>query len=160
LVLAAALVVAAGTGCSGNGQANGTGTTTVPTRPKPLPNQSRWAKQVDAACKPWQKRINAVTPAPTTTATLRIWFARARPLIRKQLAAIKAVKPPANQDEARKVTRFVNSLQRTERALTRYLAASRANAPAEARSALDEASASGAAARAQAASLHVTKCSG
>jgi hypothetical protein len=159
-VLAAALVVAAGTGCSGNGQANGTGTTAGPTRPKPLPNQSRWAKQVDAACKPWQKRIDAVTPAPANTVALRIWLADALPLIRKQLAAIKAIKPPAKPDEARKVTRFLDTLQRTERALTRYLAASRANASAEARKALDEASASGAAARAQAASLDVTKCGG
>jgi hypothetical protein len=159
-VLAVALVVAAGTGCSGNGQANTTGTSTGSTPPKPLPNQSRWAKQVDAACKPWQARIDAVTPAPTNTASLRIWLGQVLPLIRKQIAAMKAVKPPAKQDEARKVTQFLDSLQRTERALTRYLAASRENAPAKARKALADASASGAAARTEAASLNVTKCGG
>jgi hypothetical protein len=160
LVLAVALVVAAGTGCSGNGRADGTGTSTASTRPKPLPSQSRWAKQVDAACKPWQKRIDAVTPAPTNTASLPIWLEQALPLIRKQIAAVKAVKPPAKQGEARKVTRFLDSLQRTERALTRYLAAIRENAPAKARKAFADATASGAVARIQAASLDVAKCGG
>ena len=55
---------------------------------------------------------------------------------------------------------FLDSLQKTERALTRYLTAIQANAPANERSALAEASASGAAARAHAVSLDITQCGG
>jgi hypothetical protein len=160
--LAATLVVV-GTACSGTQQAQGPGTSTASTnatRPKPLPNQSRWAKQVDVACKPLQERLDAVRPAPTNTASLQVWLKRALPLVRKQIAALKAVKPPTRRDEARRVTMFIDSLHRTERALTRYLAASRANAPAEARKAFANASASGAAARTEAESLDVTKCGG
>jgi hypothetical protein len=159
-VLAVALVVAAVPVCCGKGVVNTMTPSRGSTPPKPLPNQSRWAKQVDVACKPWQERIDAVSPAPTNTASLRIWLKQALPLIRKQIAAVEEVKPPAKQDEARKVTRFIDSLRRTERELTRYLAASRANAPTEARRAFAEASASGAAARTEAASLDVTKCGG
>jgi hypothetical protein len=163
-VLAAALVVAAGTGCSQDKQAQSPGTTgattTVSTRPKPLPNQSRWAKQVDSACKPWQKQIDAVTPAPTDTASLTKWLERALPLVRKQVAAVDAVKPPAKEEEARKVTLFVDGLQKTEGALTRYLAAIRANQPAKVRKALADASAAGPATRAYAVSLDVTGCGG
>ena len=55
---------------------------------------------------------------------------------------------------------FLESLQTTERALTRYLTAIQANAPAEERRALAEAAASGAAARAHAVSLNITQCGG
>ena len=163
-VLAAALAVAAGTGCSEDKQSQSpttTGaTTTLSTRPKPLPNQSRWARQVDDVCKPWQKQIEAVTPAPTDAATLRKWLEHALPLVRGQIAAVAKVKRPAKAEEARKVTLFLDSLQRTERALTRYLAAIKANKPAKVRKALADAGAAGAAARAYAVSLDVTGCGG
>ena len=42
--------------------------------PSPAPNQSRWAGQVDAACKPWQERIDAVPP-PTDAASLEDFLA-------------------------------------------------------------------------------------
>ena len=138
-MLAATLVVAAGTGCSEDKQAQAPATTSTPTttpvvpRPKPGPHQSRWAKQVDNVCKPWQERIDAVTPQPTDTASLEAWLKGALPLVRKQIAAVKAVKRPAKTDEARKVRLFLDSLQKTERALTTYLAAIQANAPAKVR---------------------------
>jgi hypothetical protein len=165
-VLAAALAVAAGTGCSEDKQAQAPGTSTTQTtnptatRPKPLPNQSRWAKQVDSACKPWQERIDAVTPAPTDAASLQKWLEHALPLVRDQIAAVKSVKRPAKADEERKVTLFLGSLQQTERALTRYLAAIQANKPAKVRKALADAGAAGAATRAYAVSLDITGCGG
>lgn len=164
-VLAAALAVAAGTGCSEDKQAGSstatTGTTNpTATRPKPLPNQSRWAKQVDSACKPWQERIDAVTPSPTNAASLQKWLEHALPLVRQQIAAVKAVKSPAKADEARKANLFLGGLQKTERALTRYLAAIQANQPAKVRKALADAGAAGAATRAYAVSLDVTGCGG
>jgi hypothetical protein len=163
-VLAATLVVTAGTGCSGDKQAQTATTASTAiaqaTRPKPQTNQSRWAKQVDEICKPWQKRIDAVTPAPTNTASLQKWLEGALPLVRDQIAAVKAVKPPAKEDEARMVRLFLGSVQKTERALTRYLEAIGDKAPAKAQNALAEAGTSGAAARTYAVSLNITQCGG
>jgi hypothetical protein len=164
-VLAATLVVAAGTGCSEDKQAEAPTTSTptttpVVTRPKPGPHQSGWAKAVDDVCKPWQERIDAVSPQPTDTASLQAWLERTLPLVRKQIAAVKAVTPPAKAGEARKVRQFLDSLQKTERALTRYLTAIQANAPAKERRALAEAAASGATTRAYAMSLNITQCGG
>jgi hypothetical protein len=153
-MLAATLVVAAGTGCSDST------TNAIPKRPKSRPTQSSWAKQVDVVCKPWQKRIDAVKPDPVDTAALQVWLVRALPLVRNQIAAVEAVKRPAKQDEATHVKLFLHSLQKTERALTRYLAAIGENAPAKAQKALDDASASGKTARARAVSLDVTQCGG
>ena len=159
------LVLGCVTACSGNKQAQATSTasattTTTSARPKRLPNQSRWAKQVDAACKPWQKQIDAVTPAPIDVPSLQKWLDQALPLVRKQLAAVKAVKLPENEDEATKVRLFLASLEKTERALTTYLAAIHEHAAAKAQKALDDAGASGSAARADAVSLDITQCGG
>jgi hypothetical protein len=165
-VLAAALLAVAGTGCSEDKQAQSPTTTSSPTttaavsRPKPGPHQSRWAKQVDAACKPWQKRIDAVTPQPTDTASLKPWLERALPLVRKQIAAVKAVKRPAKAGEADKARQFLDSLETTERALTRYVTTTNARVTAKANQALTEAGAAGATARAYAAALNVTQCGG
>jgi hypothetical protein len=160
----AAAVLAASTGCSGDKQAQtattASTTTAQSTRPKPQANQIRWAKQVDAICKPLQKRIDAVTPAPTNTASLQKWLEGALPLVRDQIAAVKAVKPPAKEDEARRVRLFLDSVQKTERALTRYLKAIREKAQAKAQNALAEAGTSGAAARGYAVSLNITQCGG
>ncbi len=167
-VLAAALVVAAGTGCSEDKQAgsstSGSQSTSpadaTATRPTPPEDQSRWAQQVDDACKPWQEKIDAVSPAPSDVASLQSWLEQTLPLLREQLAAVKAVKPPAKADEARKRNLFSNALHKTERALTRYLSAIRADAPAKVRKALADAGAAGAAARAYAVSLDLTQCGG
>lgn len=165
-LLAAALAVAASTGCSEDKQAGtstgaGTGaTTSLSVRPKPAAGQSRWAQQVDAACKPWQQRIDAVSAPPADVAALRRWLERVLPLVRQQIAAVEKIKPPAKPAEARRVRLFLDSVHKTERALTRYLRAIRANEPAKVRSALADAGASGAAARAYAVSLGVTQCGG
>jgi hypothetical protein len=158
------LVLGCVTACSGKKQAQATSTasatTTTSTRPKRLPNQSRWAKQVDAACKPWQKQIDAVTPAPVDVPSLQKWLDRALPLVRKQLAAVKAVEPPANQDEATKVKLFLASLDKAERALTNYVVAIHQHASTKAKNALAAAGTAGSAARADAVSLDITQCGG
>jgi hypothetical protein len=163
-LLVAILVVGCATACSGNKQAEATSTTSATTatsvRPRRLPNQSRWARQVDAACKPWQARIDAITPAPVDVPSLQKWLDRALPLVRKQLAAVKAVRPPANADEATKVRLFLASLQKIEHALTTYLAAIHQHAAVKAQKALDDAGAAGSAARADAVSLDITQCGG
>jgi hypothetical protein len=165
-LVAATLVITGGTGCGAN-DAQSPGTSTSPastaqsTRPKPPAHQSRWARQVDVACKPWQKRIDAVTPAPVDTISLKKWLGRALPLVRKQIAAVEAVKPPADEGEARKVSVFLGALQKTERSLTDYLAAISANASANVQQkALADASRTGSTARAYAQSLNITQCGG
>jgi hypothetical protein len=153
--LAAALLVAAAAGC-GNKQAS---TTAAATHPTVLP-QSRWAKQVDVVCKPWQDRIDAIRPPPTSVASLQTWLARALPLVRKQVAAVEKVPPPKGTSEARRVTRLLDSLNATERALTRYLAAVKAKAQAKAQTALTTVATVGAKARALSVSLDITQCGG
>ena len=154
--LAAALLVAAAAGC-GDKQAT---TTAAATHPTVLPTQSRWAKQVDVVCKPWQDRIDAIRPPPTSVASLQTWLARALPLVRKQIAAVEKVPPPERTREARKVTRLLDSLNATERALTRYLAAVNAKAQTKAQTALTPAATAGAKARALSLSLDITQCGG
>jgi hypothetical protein len=154
--LAAALLVAAAAGC-GDKQATTTAAATHPTVP---PTQTRWAKQVDVVCKPWQDRIDAIRPPPTSVASLQTWLARALPLVRKQIAAVQKVPPPESTSEGRKVTRLLHSLNTTERALTRYLAAVYAKTPAKAQTALTTAATAGAKARALSSSLDITQCGG
>jgi hypothetical protein len=153
--LAAALLVAAAVGC-GDKQAT---TTAAATHPTLLP-QSRWAKQVDVVCKPWQDRIDAIRPPPTSVASLQTWLARALPLVRKQIAAVEKVPPPESTSEARMVTRLLESLNTTERALKRYLAAVDAKAQPKAQTALTTAASAGAKARALSLSLDITQCGG
>ncbi|HEX7311754.1 MAG TPA: hypothetical protein VF232_11285 [Gaiellaceae bacterium] len=154
--LAAALLVAAAAGCGGK-QAT---TTAAATHPTALPTQSPWAKQVDVVCKPWQDRIDAIRPPPTTVASLQKWLARALPVLRKQIAAVEKVPLPESTSEARKVRRLLDSLNTTERALTRYLAAVNAKAQAKAQAALTSAATAGAKARALSLSLDITRCGG
>jgi hypothetical protein len=153
-VLAAVLAVAAGTGCSGNNNQTGSAPATTG------PTLSNWAKQINVACKPTQNRINAVTPSPTDAASLQRWLVRALPLIREQVAAVRSVKPPAKAADAKKARLFLAAIQKTERDLTRYLAAVHANKPAKASKAQADASAAGAATRGYAQSLHITGCGG
>jgi hypothetical protein len=166
-VLAATLVVAASTGCSSDDEASDTARTTsaaattepVSTRPEPASDQSRWAAQVDDACLPWQQQIDAVAP-PTDAASLERFVGSLLPLFRKQVAAVKAVKPPADEDEARKATLFVTALGKLERGLTRYHDALAAGEAAAVQRALEDANAAGAQARAYAVSLGITQCGG
>ncbi len=182
-VLAAALVVAAGTGCSGDDRTDAADTTsqtttaasatkttkavektetteTQPdTRPEPKPDQSRWARQVDAVCKPWQRRIDALAP-PSDAASLERFLAEVVPLAHKQVAFVKAVKPPADDDEARMAKLFVAAIEQLESGLTRYLAAIRRNDAAAVQKALTDANAAGAQARGYAVSLNITECGG
>ena len=170
-VLAATLVVAAGTGCSSDDDsgtdaagtttaaAQTTAPTTAATRPEPPEDQSRWAEQVDGACKPWQEQIDAVPP-PIDAGGLDPWLAETLPLIRKQVAAVAAVKPPAKQSEAKRAALFVGGMRKLERGLTRYLAAIRAGDDEATRQALAEANAAGAETRGYAVSLDITQCGG
>ena len=91
---------------------------------------------------------------------LERWLAELLPLARQQLAAVKAIKPPAKQSEAERVALFTSSLTKLERGLTRYLAAIRASDPEAVQRALAETSAAGAAARSYAVSLGITACGG
>ena len=111
--LAAAVLLVAAGGCGGGGDdATGTTTATAPaseptveatttdTRPEPPEDQGRWARQVDAACKPWQSQIDAVAP-PSGAADLERWLGETLPLVRKQVAAVEAVKPPVEDERGR-----------------------------------------------------------
>jgi hypothetical protein len=128
-------------------------------RPEPPSDQSRWAAQVDDVCKPWQEKIDAVPP-PTDVSSLEAWLGDTLPLVRKQVAAVKAVKPPAKAEEARRARLFIGALQKIERALTRYHAAIVANNAQAVQKWLSQANAAGAEARGYAASLDVTQCGG
>ena len=161
----AAAATAPGTTAAGTTTADAEETTTAEptdateTRPEPAPNQSRWAEQVDAACEPWQERIDAV-PQPTDAASLEDFLAAVVPLAGKQAAAVAAVKPPADDEEAETANLFVTALGRLEGGLTRYLAAIRRNDAAAVQEALLEANAAGASARGYAVALGVTECGG
>jgi hypothetical protein len=185
--LATTLVLVAAAGCSGDdgGEAAGTGetvaattaepapvesttatTTAEPdpadptaTRPEAAPDQSRWAAQVDAACKPWQEQIDQL-PAPADAAGLESWLDDLLPLVRRELAAVKAVKRPAKQSEAQTAARFIENLTQLERSLTRYRAAIVKGDDKAVGVALVEANAAGAAARNFALVLGITECGG
>lgn len=131
----------------------------VETRPEPAEDQSRWARQVDAACRPVQERIDAIPP-PTDATGLERWLSEVLPLARRQLAAVKAVKPPAKESEAERAQLFVASLTDVERGLDRYLAAVRAGDTEAVADALAKTGAAGAAARSYAVSLGLTACGG
>jgi hypothetical protein len=173
-VLAASLVLAAGAGCgddepSGEGAATtavteatttaATTTEAAETQPEAPPDQSSWAAQVDEACEPVQRQIDALPP-PTDSASLETWVGKVLPLVREEVAAVKAVKPPADAALAREAERFVESLEQLEGALTRYLKGLRENNTAAVERALADANAAGAEARTLALSLDVTECGG
>jgi hypothetical protein len=167
--LAAAVLLVAAAGCGGGAEGDATGTTTRPpaespaattdARPEPPEDQGRWARQVDAACKPWQGRIDAVSP-PAGSADLDRWLGETLPLVRKQVAAVEAVKPPVKESEAERATLFVAGLRKVERGLTRYRAALQEGDPEAVQQALAEANAAGTETRGYALSLGVTQCGG
>ena len=167
-VLAAALVAVAATGCSSDDDSESAPTTAPPaatttqpaeTRPEPPAGQSRWAREVDAACKPWQDRISMVKP-PAAASELERYLGDALPLIRKQIDAIDAVELPEAEADARKARSFLAGLRKLEAALTRYRAALRASDSAATEQALAEANTAGLQARAAVAGLGVTECGG
>jgi hypothetical protein len=168
-VLAATLVVAAGTGCSSDDDgtdAAGTtvaattaAATTAETRPEPPADQGRWARQVDVACKPWQERLAAVPP-PANENALESWLAATLPLIRKQVAAVRAIKLPTAPGEAAQAKLFIGGIEKLERDLTSYLAATRAGDAAAMQQALAGANAAGVEARGNATALGITQCGG
>jgi hypothetical protein len=174
-VLAAGLVLAASTGCGDDDEpaavattgattaADGTTAATTAaddyTRPEPPPEQSRWAMQVDEACGPVQEQIDALPP-PSDASSLVTWVEQVVPLVGKEVAAVKAVKPSTKEDEARNAELFIASLESIESALTKYLAALQENDTAAIEQALAEANAAGVQARTYAVSLDVTRCGG
>ena len=176
-VLAAAVLLVAAGGCGGDGDdATATGaqpttptmaatteaaTTTkaAETRPEPPEDQGRWARQVDAACKPWQAKIDAVAP-PASATDLDRWLGAALPLVRKQVAAVEAVKPPTAAATAEQAALLLRNLHIVERALTSYRAALSAGNADAAKDALAEAGAAGIEARTTAVAAGVTACGG
>ena len=82
------------------------------------------------------------------------------PLAGKQAAAVAAVKPPADDEEAETAELFVAALGQLERGLARYLAAIRRNDAPAIQEALLEANAAGASARGYAVALGITECGG
>jgi len=161
---AALLALAASAGCGDDDEPAAVATTGAATaddytRPEPPPEQSRWALQVDEACGPVQRQIDAL-PAPTDEASLERWVAQVLPLVGKEVAAVKAVKPSTKEDEVRNANLFIGSLEGIESALTKYLAALQEDDVAAIEKALTEANAAGAQARAYAVSLDVTECGG
>ena len=172
-MLAAAALAAASTGCGGgDDEAAEPGATTaastaapaestesVSTRPEPAPDQGRWAQQVDDACREWQERIDAV-PAPTDAESLRSWSEATLPLVRKQLAAVKDVKPPSQAVQRRTAGLFLQALGDLEHGLTHFGAALRANDAGKVQTALTEVNQAGSKARTYATSLGLTECGG
>jgi hypothetical protein len=169
--LAAALLLAAAGGCGGgDDETTGTtaplaaattvgATTAAETRPEAPEDQGRWARQVDAACEPWQAKLDAVAP-PAGATDLDRWLGETLPLVRRQVAAVEAVKPPAKTSEAERATLFVAGLRKVESGLTRYRAALRDGDPEAVQQALAEANAAGTETRGYALSLAVTQCGG
>lgn len=175
-VLAAMLLLAASAGCGDDNGNDATGgdtsppaaTTEVPepastdpteTRPEPTSTQTRWAEQVDAACKPVQEQIDAVPP-PADAAGLERWLEDILPLVKKQIAAVKAIKPPVKDEEARRAKLFIGGLEKLETAFTHYLAAVQSGDTKALKRAVAQANAAGAETRAYAASLELTQCGG
>ena len=125
----------------------------------PPADQTRWAEQVDAACRPWQEQIDGLLQ-PANASGLERWLDELLPLVRKQVSAVTAIKPPAKQSEAEKAALFVKSLTKLERGLTQYLAAIKGNDTAAIERALVDANSAGAASRNYALVLDVTQCGG
>jgi hypothetical protein len=160
-VLAAALAVAAGTGCSGDdeGAADRTNapTTTAPPPAPPTPTEpiNAWARQADAICQRFQRRIQAVPP-PTNEVQARRALARALVPIRRQERALKRLGPP---DDNRAIgLAFIGSIVSTRRALEQIVAGFAAGDEAAVQAAYARAGAAGARTRSYAEQLGLVNC--
>lgn len=125
--------------------------------PEVREDQSRWAEQVDEACAEWQEQIDAIPP-PSNEADLDRTLAAALPLIRGQIDAVRAVKPSADEEEARLAGLFIAGLRRTERAMRRYLEAVRGSDPEAVKEVVAAVNAAGSQTRAYAVALNLSRC--
>ena len=179
-VLVAAIVVAAGTACSGDDDPADpaaatdaeatftlTGQTTDDTAaqteaaeagPESAPVQSAWAREVDSACRSSQERLDALEPPAGTS--IEDFMAEAVPLMREQIEAVEAVDVRPGSAEARSAAQLVAEMRGVEAGLRRYADALRANDGAAAQAALLEAGTAGAEARRRASALGLTACGG
>jgi hypothetical protein len=180
-VLVATIVVATGAACAGDddqagspagAEAEPTFTLTAPpagetveettapaeTRPDPAPDQSTWAREVDAACRESQERLDALEPPQDTS--IEGFVAEALPLMRQQIEAVVSVDARPGSADAQGAKLLVAEMRAVEAALGRYAEALRADDGAAARAALVEAGTAGAEARRRASALGVTACGG
>jgi hypothetical protein len=97
---------------------------------------------------------------PADASGLARWLGETVPLVSKEVAALRAVKPPVKQSEAERAKLFVASMGKLERGLGRYHSAVLAGDPQAIQQALAESNAAGVEARGYAASLDVTRCGG
>jgi hypothetical protein len=161
-VLAAALVAAAGTGCSEDENAAATTTTPPPTTvtttaPPPPPTEpiNAWARQADAICRRYQPQIAAIPP-PMNEAQTRRALARALVPIRRQERALKRLGPP---DDNRAIgLAFIGSIVSARRALEQIVAGLAANDEAAVQAGYANAGAAGARTRRYAQQLGLVSC--
>ncbi|MGH3081035.1 MAG: hypothetical protein ACRDNH_07850 [Gaiellaceae bacterium] len=162
-VLAAALAVAAGAGCSED-ENGARGTTTEPaatkTTPPPAPPPptepiNAWARKADAVCRRYQRQIEAVPP-PTNEAQTRRALRRALVPIRKQERALKRLGPP--EDNRAIGLAFIGSIVSTRRALEQVVAGLAADDEAVVQRGYMNAGAAGARTRRYAQQLGLVSC--
>jgi hypothetical protein len=164
-VLAATLVIAAGTGCSEDDETANRGTTTEPpvttTAPAPTPPPpptepiNAWARKADAVCRRYQPQIEAVPP-PTNEAQTRRALARALVPIRKQERALKKLGPP--EDNKAIGLAFIGSIVSARRALEQIVAGLDANDEAAVQAGYANAGAAGVRTRGYAEQLGLVSC--
>jgi hypothetical protein len=162
-VLAAALAVAAGAGCSDD-ENGARGTTTEPaattTTPPPAPPPptepiNAWARKADAVCRRYQRQIEAVPP-PTNEAQTRRALRRALVPIRKQERALKRLGPP--EDNRAIGLAFIGSIVSARKALEQVVAGLAANDEAAVQRGYTNAGAAGARTRRYAQQLGLVSC--
>lgn len=164
-VLAAALVAAAGTGCSEDENAArattteppATTTTPAPTPPPTAPTEpiNAWARKADAVCARYQRQIEAVPP-PSNPAQTRRALRRALVPIRKQERALKKLGPP---DDNRAIgLAFIGSIVSARRAIEQIVAALAADDEAAVEAGYANAGAAGARTRSYAQQLGLVSC--
>jgi hypothetical protein len=161
-VLAAALVAAAGTGCSED-ENGASGTTTEPpattTAPAPAPTPTEpinaWARKADAVCVRYQRQIEAVPP-PTNEAQTRRALRRALVPIRRQERALKRLGPP--EDNKAIGLAFIGSIVSARKALEQVVAGLAAGDEAAVQRGYANAGATGARTRRYAQQLGLVSC--
>lgn len=166
-VLAAALAVAAGTGCSEDDKAaNGGATTTaspasttappaMPPPPPPTEPINAWARRADAVCRRYQRQIEGVPP-PSNPAETRRALQKALVPIRKQERALKRLGPP---DENRAIgLAFIGSIVSARKAIEQIVAGLAADDEVAVETGYQKAGAAGARTRTYARQLGLVSC--